>query len=338
MKRCIFRTSLLLAILSIIITGCTFDDDIEVLGKVPVKVSGTGISSLSAKFEWLQNNAENGKIYEIEVTGSNVEYISETLDYQGKNITLRITGAGFPVNPSGDNPIFEVESGVTLVLDNITLSSHWNFSDPDPANYANAPLVKVNYGGVLVINDGTVITHNFTNTDGGGVFVDRGTFIMNGGVISGNNAKNGGGVYVNGGKFIMNGGTICDNKAVTYIYGGFGGGVCVENGGNFSINANSIISGNEAIHSGGGVYIFNSNFFKTGGNIYGDDAENNDDKNYVSGENSYGHAIWAQYSVMGESYAVLEVRMRDDTAGRNEALSLSLKGSIWSWEGNWEAP
>ena len=92
---------------------------------------------------------------------------------------------------------------------------------------ASRPLITVAYNnmsstsGSLILNNGVTIKGN-TNTSasppfGGGVSVDEdGTFIMNGGIISGNTANddNGsGGAYVRtGGTFIQLGGIISGNK------------------------------------------------------------------------------------------------------------------------------
>ncbi|MDE5666748.1 MAG: hypothetical protein K2I29_00740, partial [Clostridia bacterium] len=62
--------------------------------------------------------------------------------------------------------------------------------------------------------------------DGGGVYVTRGTFEMNGGTISGNTTHRGGGVCVDdNGTFTMNGGQITGNTtpqhgeaAGVYVY------------------------------------------------------------------------------------------------------------------------
>ena len=94
---------------------------------------------------------------------------------------------------------------------------------------------------------------NTKNSGGGGVTVRRGTFIMEGGVISGNRVLNsqedpedcyGGGVQVvNGGTFIMNGGEITDNVTtgpgggIGYNGNPFGGEPQVQiNGGTISGN------------------------------------------------------------------------------------------------------
>ena len=83
---------------------------------------------------------------------------------------------------------------------------------------------------------------SWSNGNGGGVWAGLGTFIMNGGTISGNTAGDGGGVY--GSTFTMNGGTI---------------------------------SGNTARGNGGGIYVrYNySSFTKTGGTIEQNQAKNN---------------------------------------------------------------
>lgn len=64
----------------------------------------------------------------------------------------------------------------------------------------------------LTLTGGTI--RGFTATDGGGVYVDGGSFEMSGGTISACNATNaGGGVYVSSGSFKMSGGSIEDCTA-----------------------------------------------------------------------------------------------------------------------------
>ena len=112
-------------------------------------------------------------------------------------------------------------------------------------------------------NSGEITHANGKN--GGGVFNNnRGTFTMDGGTITGNNAGYGGGVY-NVGTFTMNGGTISGNKATNY-----GGGV--DNYGTFTMNRGTI-SGNNATKEGGGVYNYKT-FTMRGGTITGNKATN----------------------------------------------------------------
>jgi len=58
-----------------------------------------------------------------------------------------------------------------------------------------------------------------SNGRGGGVFVDGGSFTLNGGAITGNKATYGGGVQISSGTFAMNGGSVSGNEAT------YGGGV-----------------------------------------------------------------------------------------------------------------
>ena len=136
--------------------------------------------------------------------------------------------------------------------------------------------------------------------DGGGVYVRNAVFIMTGGTISDNTAKNtvntttaysvsgnGGGVFINGSdsKFFQIGGTISNNTAYN------GGGVYVSDYGDFNMRG-GIIAKNKATY-GGGVYIDinSSSFKKDDGIIYGSDETNN--KNTAEYDN--GHAIYAFY-------------------------------------------
>ena len=123
-----------------------------------------------------------------------------------------------------------------------------------------------NFGSSTVtMYDGAEICNNYSAQTGGGVMVSVGTFIMKGGKISNNVAKNeGGGIYVRrGGTLILEAGTVADNQTKS-----FGGGIayeasdykgyvpCVElDGGSVSGNKMHVtISGNDdAIETTGGV-------------------------------------------------------------------------------------
>ena len=107
---------------------------------------------------------------------------------------------------------------------------------------------------------GGVITGGKGSDHGGGVYVDGGTFVMNGGTISGNSARSGGGVHMYSGTFTMNDGTISGNSATSYD----GGGVYVYSG-TFNMNG-GVITNNSAAMRGGGVYILRSgNTFNVSG-------------------------------------------------------------------------
>lgn len=106
-----------------------------------------------------------------------------------------------------------------------------------------------------------------------GVIVYGGTFIMNGGTITGN----AGGVIVGGNNgsasFIMNGGSITGNIVNTNNANTYGGGVYVASGSSFTMTGGSItgntVTGTAAMTASGGVLVVNngSSFTMTGGEI-----------------------------------------------------------------------
>jgi hypothetical protein len=126
-----------------------------------------------------------------------------------------------------------------------------------------------NTGGVHIFNGGTFIMNggdisgNTSSGKGGGIYVDGGTFNMNGGFIKGNNAERGGGVYaINKSAFTMVGGTISGNTV-----SGYGGGAEISSNSAF-IMAGGTINNNKALMNSGGVEInVNSTFIMNGGTI-----------------------------------------------------------------------
>ena len=116
----------------------------------------------------------------------------------------------------------------------------------------------------LTLTGGTI--RGFTATDGGGVYVDGGSFEMSGGTISACNATNaGGGVYVLSGSFKMSGGSIEDCTA----HEGAGVKVYASNGktASFSMTGGEIQNCNT---DGVSIYAIGSGtseFTMTGGTI-----------------------------------------------------------------------
>ena len=288
----------------------------------------THVTGLASKLDWLQANARSGGTYILELNANENAGFWELYFYNRNNITVIIRGVGSnrTLSSSSNGILFDVERGVTLILDsNITLRGRGN----------NAPLIHVR-GGTLEMNSGSAITNNnyrgvevdsggtFTmnggiisgnkvNGDGGGVAVWNGSFTMNGGTISGNTASCGGGVYINNGYFTMNGGTISGNKASDV-----GGGVQVDRG-TFIMHGGTI-SSNTAFDLGGGVAVTASTFSKMGGIITGyrtDPVNGNQSLN-----SRFGHAVYAYGNYLGL------VKSRETTAGRNVNLFYSRDGSF----------
>ena len=112
---------------------------------------------------------------------------------------------------------------------------------------------------------------------GGGVYVQGGSFIMNGGTIdSCAGMKGGGGVYLtNGASFTMNAGTI---KRCTANERALGGGVYVDSDCTFIMEGGAIDSCTSASGAAGGVYAAGT-FIMNGGEIHGcytDDGNSGD--------------------------------------------------------------
>ena len=151
------------------------------------------LAGLNDKLAWLELNAESGSSYVIEINSNETIQHSllaygGNLSYKNKSgITITIKGddVNRTINANMPGRIFYVGQGVTLILeDNITLQGY-PYNQPRSIYFA---LVIVNSGGTLVMNEGATITGGTNNySEGGGVAVsDGGTFLMNGGTISGN--------------------------------------------------------------------------------------------------------------------------------------------------------
>jgi hypothetical protein len=185
--------------------------------------------------------------------------IAITIEGNGKTVQVTETGT----------PLFTLDTGLTLVIQDLTLKGMESNS---------APVVQVKDGATLDLQDDSIIKGNTSNTSGGGVVVDSGgTLSMSGGEISGNTVSgnnNGGGVYINGGTFTMTGGAIRGNSTpgsgTGAKYGG--GGVYVTGGGTFTMSGGEV-RGNSSYTDGGGVFVYGATFEMSGGEISGNSAK-----------------------------------------------------------------
>jgi hypothetical protein len=96
--------------------------------------------------------------------------------------------------------------------------------------------------------EGGVISGNDAKEGGGGVNVgENATFVMESGEISGNTAKGGGGVAIYKGTFTMENGTISGNTATEWG----GGGVQVNETGTFTKKGGTIYGDTDTTHTPG---------------------------------------------------------------------------------------
>ncbi|MCD8036510.1 MAG: right-handed parallel beta-helix repeat-containing protein [Clostridiales bacterium] len=229
------------------------------------------------------------------ITLSNDIDLSETLTIDAdKNITIDL--AGHAITGAGDSRVITVDG-------ELTLEDSGSTGTITGGSASNGGGVYVT--GTFTMNGGT-ITGN-TAIYGGGVYVygSDAVFNMNGGIITNNTAEdtekttNGGGIYINKGTVIMTDGEISENTADS------GAGVCIGSGATFTMSGGSIesntattggavlvigtfemsggtITGNEAANCGG-VYINNGTFDLNGGEISG---------NISTGKNSAGIVMY----------------------------------------------
>ena len=275
---------------------------------VPIIVQG---ETLAEQLQWLKSNAESNNDYILKV--SNDESLeAQNLYYSGKNnISIQLIGIGGvkTIQVNGSVSLFTIRNGVTLIIDeNISLRQGSN------------NLVEVN-GGNLILNQGAKIYSS--SKSGIGVYVNGGTFTMNGGEITNRRF----GVYVDSGTFTMNGGEIYDNTVSSSSSSGGGGGVYVSNG-TFTMTGgeiydNTVSSSSPLLtyNSGGGVCVSGniSSFEKTGGIItgYSSDTVNGNmvqDENGNVLDNGRGHAVYVYHN--DSSF----IRHKETTAGQGDNL------------------
>jgi len=206
---------------------------------------------------------------------------------EGVTLAIKSTDPLVPVTLrrgiNGD--LFTVSNGATLILENIII--HGGLEDKviddgdddeniiisgdeddsdDTQERANGLLARVNNGGTFVMKEGAVLRNNANSAATGGVNVaSGGTFIMDGGEITGNVTVGTSGGVATAGTFTMNAGKITSNFAGTD-----GGGVRVSDG-TFTMNGGEI-SGNTASLNGGGIRLTGGTFTMQAGKISGNTA------------------------------------------------------------------
>lgn len=199
--------------------------------------------------------------------------LTSALTFNTGFITLDLNG--YMLKQTGSGSVISINEGADFILDDLSsaTTTHnyyvaedglWTFYDGDlPAEAPENAVTGTVTGGVITGGNAS---------DGGGVYVNGGTFTMNGGTISGNVATSGGGVFVFGGTFTMEGGTISGNTAVYNNNGGNGGGVLVDGiesaTGLFTMSGGTV-SDNDATYYGSGLYLYTNGNAEIGGGYFG---------------------------------------------------------------------
>jgi len=271
-----------------------------------VEVTG---STLKDKLIWLRANAQSNTSYKITVDKDetlSIDWMNDEdyytdLTYAGKsNIKIWLTG-GKTITSESILPLylFQVGSGVTLILSDITLQD--DYVEVKGAleikTGAKVDSVWMDEGGTFTIDNGevdSIMGGSGTFTINGGKIVGMtgvsGTININGGEISGGIYLNKGTINMSGGKitggrvtlssnatFTMDGGEISGTTVNSSTISFYGGGVYVSSGTTFIMNGGEIFNNqiyNATSSDGGGVYVTtNGTFTMTGGKIYSNSAK-----------------------------------------------------------------
>lgn len=196
--------------------------------------------------------------FDGEITG--MQGSRNALNIQNDNFNVTIgPNAWIHDNHTGYGTIYSQGTGGTLHI-------YGKINNNIASDRGGGLAMANNFGpSTVTMYDGAEICNNYSAQTGGGVMVSVGTFIMKGGKISNNVAKDeGGGIYVRrGGTLILEAGTVAGNQTKS-----FGGGIayeasdykgcvpCVElDGGSVSGNKMhvTISKNNDAIETTGGV-------------------------------------------------------------------------------------
>ena len=232
-----------------------------------------------------------------------------------------------------------IEDGV--VISNNTASDGGGIM-LEPTGSSTTPSVVTMKGGVISGNTQTGSSSSMTGLHGGGgVAMWGGTFIMQGGTITGNTAYWGGGVTVDANsQFILEGGTISDNVAKKFVdkpaltnESARGGGVYISRRAKFTMNGGTI-KNNTACWGGGvhadgysatlgSTYTFYSIFNLTGGTITGNTATEGGSGVFVGSVTYNGELITSTFT-MTDGAAVAD----DNNVYLAEGIAITLAGAL----------
>jgi hypothetical protein len=238
-----------------------------------------------------------------------------SFEESGIIVSLRGSGGQRTLSLSGNGSLLRIMSGQTVIVRNLCLAGN-------DANSASLVYAQ----GALEMKEGAKVTGNAVSGtgDGGGVYVDGGTFTMSAGAeVSGNKALGGegGGVYVdNFGGFQMRGEAKVSGNAAKS-----GGGVYIYVEGAFTMDGNAAVLDNEALDEGGGVMnvsgtmrmggsaLVSGNSAKTGGGLRNSDGKITIKDSAVISHNTADEGGGA--AIKGETFAMQDrAAVLDNTA------------------------
>ena len=233
-------------------------------GQQPETVIGQEIDRQNSSGDYLEVSSLDQLTYinnecKVRLTENIVMTGAVTVN-NGNSLTIDLNG--HTLTAAANSQAFRIQGGALTIEDSIGTGVIQG-SGTVTGNGGAIWMSSSDSNNALTLTGGTI--RGFTATDGGGVYVDGGSFEMSGGTISACNATNaGGGVYVSSGSFKMSGGSIEDCTA----HEGAGVKVYASNGktASFSMTGGEIQNCNTdgvSIYAIGGT----SEFTMTGGTI-----------------------------------------------------------------------
>lgn len=234
-------------------------------GQQPETVIGQEIDRQNSSGDYLEVSSLDQLTYinnecKVRLTKDIVMTKAVTVN-NGNSLTIDLNG--HTLTAAANSQAFRIQGGALTIEDSIGTGVIQG-SGTVTGNGGAIWMSSSDSNNALTLTGGTI--RGFTATDGGGVYVDGGSFEMSGGTISACNATNaGGGVYVSSGSFKMSGGSIEDCTA----HEGAGVKVYASNGktASFSMTGGEIQNCNT---DGVSIYAIGSGtseFTMTGGTI-----------------------------------------------------------------------
>lgn len=234
-------------------------------GQQPETVIGQEIDRQNSSGDYLEVSSLDQLTYinnecKVRLTKDIVMNKAVTVN-NGNSLTIDLNG--HTLTAAANSQAFRIQGGALTIEDSIGTGVIQG-SGTVTGNGGAIWMSSSDSNNALTLTGGTI--RGFTATDGGGVYVDGGSFEMSGGTISACNATNaGGGVYVSSGSFKMSGGSIEDCTA----HEGAGVKVYASNGktASFSMTGGEIQNCNT---DGVSIYAIGSGtseFTMTGGTI-----------------------------------------------------------------------
>ena len=269
-------------------------------------------------------------LYEGQITGNKGQE-NENTDRCGGGVyvsggTFNMYGGAITENTASYGGGVYVKSG-TFNMNGGTITK--NTSDKGGGDGSGGAGVYVEQNGNFIMNNAASVTENKIKrlSNGGGVYVNGGTFTMNGTSSVTNNIAddnshtlNGGGVYVSGGNFEMNkNASVTGNKANrgTALNGA---GVYVSGkSSTFTMNNTASVSGNTA-NQGGGVYVESGTFNMNDGTISDNKAKNEKASNDTNGGGVY---------VSGGTFTMNDGTITGNTATNTDKKNTTYGGGVY---------